>query len=231
MNNSVMIKSNKFGIVVVLDEKVSYEQLLKDLAVKFKQSANFFKDAQMAVTFEGVSLTSEQEKEMAAVIADNSYLDIVCIVDQNEEREQLFKKSLEDKLQEVETHGGQFYKGTLRSGQLLESETSIVILGDVNPDANVVSMGNIIVLGSLKGMAYAGGNGNTNAFVVALDMDPMQIRIGDIIARSSDKMDKRVRRTKTKKNETQMEPQIAFVEDGKIYIEPITREVLQDMPL
>ena len=66
-------------------------------------------------------------------------------------------------------------------------ETSIIIIGDVKAGAKVVSKGNVIILGSLKGNVYAGSSGNTNAFVVALDMDPVQIRIADTIARSSDK--------------------------------------------
>ena len=69
---------------------------------------------------------------------------------------------------------------------MLETESSVVILGDVNPGGKVVACGNVIVLGSLKGNIFAGASGNENAFVVALDMDPMQIKIADIIARSSD---------------------------------------------
>lgn len=229
--NSVVIKSNKYGIAVILDAAVTYEKLLEDVKEKFKQSAKFFKNAQMAVSFEGRNLTLQQEQELVAIITENSELDIVCIVDQDKEREMIFQKSLEEKLQEVQTQGGQFYKGTLRSGQFLEAESSIIVLGDVNPGANIISTGNIIVLGSLKGTVYAGGNGNGNAFVVALDMDPMQIRIGDVIARSADKNEKKAKKVRLKKAAETMDPQIAFVEDGNIYIEPITKGILQDMPL
>ncbi len=79
-----------------------------------------------------------------------------------------------------------FYKGTLRSGQVFEADGSVVVLGDVNPGGKVVAKGSVIVLGSLKGNIFAGVDGNENAFVVALEMSPMQIKIGDIIARSSD---------------------------------------------
>ena len=119
---------------------------------------------------------------------------------------------------------GRFYKGTLRSGQVLESETSIIILGDVNPGARVISKGNVIVLGTLKGNIYVGAAGNENAFVAALSMEPMQIRIGDVIARCSDN-------GPVKKKKTEDKPKIAYVEDGNIYIEPITKEVLNDINL
>jgi septum site-determining protein MinC len=103
----------------------------------------------------------------------------------------------------------------------LEFETSVVIIGDVNHGASIVSKGNIIVLGSLKGHAFAGATGNTNAFVVALDMSPMQIRIADTIARAPDK---------PVKDEIK-EPKIAFLEEGNIYIEPLNKNILHDIRL
>lgn len=233
MKHSVVIKSNKYGIVVILDSQMDFSDLLEEVAAKFKESGNFFKGAQMAVAFEGRSLSQEQENKLVDTIMENSELNIACIVDQNKDREELFRQSIEERLAEVapSEDSGQFYRGTLRSGQYLEAESSIIILGDINPGANVVATGNIIVLGSLKGTVYAGGNGDEHAFVVALDMDPMQIRIGDVIARSVDKAERKFRRSKRKSNSTIMEPRIAFVEDSNIYIEAITKDVLKDIPI
>lgn len=218
-NNSVVIKSNKYGIVVRLDEATPYEELLEEIAIKFKESEKFFKDAKMVLSFEGRKLTQEEEQDILEIISANSKIHIVCIIDEDEKREQHFKRALEDKLNEMKSRDGQFYKGTLRSGQVLEAETSLVVLGDVNPGAKVISKGNVIVLGSLKGNVYAGATGNETSFVVALEMDPVQIRIGDVIARSSDE---------TRKNMIG-EPKISFVENGNIYIEPITKSVLNDI--
>lgn len=219
MNNSVVIKSNKYGIVVLLDNNLPYNELLKDIAEKFRESSNFFKNAKMAISFEGRKLTDEQQRQILDIITENSTLKIICIIDQDEIKEQYFKKTLDEKLNEISSHDGQFYKGTLRSGQVLESETSIIVLGDVNPGAKVISKGNVIVLGSLKGTVYAGGAGNSSSFVVALAMNPMQIRIGDIIARSSDSPQK----------DSKQEAKIAFVEDENIYVEPLTKDVLNDI--
>ncbi|MFA9377172.1 MAG: septum site-determining protein MinC [Lachnotalea sp.] len=220
-NNSVVIKSNKYGIVVRLDEATPYEELLEEIAIKFKESEKFFKDAKMVLSFEGRKLTQEEEQDILEIISTNSKIHIVCIIDEDEKREQHFKKALEDKLNELSSRDGQFYKGTLRSGQVLEAETSLVVLGDVNPGAKVISKGNVIILGALKGNVYAGATGNETSFVVALEMDPVQIRIGDVIARSSDE---------TRKNLIG-EPKISFVENGSIYIESITRSVLNDINL
>lgn len=223
MGNSVIIKGNKNGIVVVLDAKTEFEQLCSDLIDKFKGASKFFSKANMAVTFEGRKLSSDEERILLNVISENSDLNIVCVIDNDKMKEQFFKKAVDEKLEELSSHTGQFYKGTLRSGQILESESSIVILGDVNPGAKVIAKGNVIVLGTLKGNIYAGANGNENSFVVALDMIPIQIRIGDTIARSND--------TTMKSKNQRQEAKIAFVEDGNIYIEKLDKDILNDIRL
>lgn len=219
INNSVIIKGNKYGIIVVLNPDVKFDKLKEIVAQKFRESSDFFKDAKMAITFEGRKLSNDNQKEILDIIAENSNMQIICVIDNDEEREEAFRKTLEEKLMEVSNNTGQFYKGILRSGTSLEFETSVVIIGDVNNGARVVSKGNIIVLGSLKGTAIAGVTGNSNSFVVALDMRPTQIRIADTIARSPDKPVK----------EEHKDAKIAFLEDGNIYIEPLTKSVLQDI--
>jgi len=232
MNNSVIIKSNRYGIIVVLDKNVDFDELLLLVAEKFKESGSFFKGSKMAVSFEGRSLSVEEEKKLVDTISENSEIDIACIIDLDKEKEEAFKQAVEERMAQVapsSEDGGQFYRGTLRSGQSIEAGSSIIILGDVNPGATVVAAGNVVVLGSLKGIVYAGGNGDEKSFVVALDMDPMQIRIGDVIARCSDEIARNVRRYKRKSKSSIMQPQIAFVEDNNIYIESITKDILKDI--
>lgn len=231
-SQSVVIKSNRQGLIVVLDEKTDWENLKKDVGEKFRTSAKFFGNAQMALCFQGRKLSFEEELELSDIISANCQIQVVCIVDENEATEAAMQKAIERQMQQesgdlMNLQDGRFYKGTLRSGQVLESETSIVILGDVNPGARVVSKGNVIVLGTLKGNVYVGASGNESTFVAALSMDPMQIRIGDVIARSADSQQTRGLRRK-KQEDT---PKIAFVEEGNIYIEPITKEVLNDINL
>jgi septum site-determining protein MinC len=98
------------------------------------------------------------------------------------------------------------------------------MIGDVNPGATVFSNGNIIILGSLKGTAIAGASGNRNAFVLALTMEPMQIQISDVIGRSPDK-------PKKKFGKKEIDAQIAFVENDNIYIEPVSKSVLNDIKI
>jgi septum site-determining protein MinC len=221
MNNSVIIKGNKYGIIVVLSPEPSFDELKELVAEKFRESSKFFEHAKMAITFEGRKLTTEEQREILDIIGQNTDMHIVCVIENDPATEEVFKKTLEQKLMELNNNTGQFYKGILRSGASLEFETSVVIIGDVNHGARVVSKGNIIVLGSLKGTAFAGATGNTNSFVVALDMTPTQIRIADTIARAPDK---------PVKNEVK-EAKIAFLEEGNIYIEPLNKNVLNDISL
>ena len=228
-NQPVIIKSNKYGLIVILDAKLSWEELKKEVAEKFSSSAKFFGEVQMAVCFQGRDLSLEEEMELVEVISANCQIQIVSIIDGNEALETQMQKAVEEREENptdlMNLQDGRFYKGTLRSGQVLESETSVIILGDVNPGARVISKGNVIVLGTLKGNIFVGAAGNEAAFVAALSMDPMQIRIGDVIARCSDGAPVK------KKKKADDTPKIAYVEDGNIYIEPITKEVLNDISL
>ncbi len=221
MSDTVMMKGTKSGIILVLKEDVDYETLKKDVASKFKSSAAFLGKAQKAITFQGKKLTDEQKTELVDLIQHNCELHIVCIMEDDERLEKAFRSTMENTLAVQEANTGQFFKGNLRSGQVLDVETSIIVIGDVKAGAKVISKGNVIILGALKGNVYAGSDGNVNAFVVALDMDPMQIRIADTIARSPDKRD----RKKAK------ETKIAFWEDGNIYIEPLDKDVMNDIRL
>lgn len=221
MDNPVIIKGNKYGIIVVLDNELSFEDLKLKIGQKFKESSEFFDKAEMAISFEGRELTNEEQREIINLIGEVSGLHILCIVDTDKETEELFKKTLDEKLMELSNTTGQFYKGNLRSGQVLESEASIIVIGDVNPGASIVSKGNIVVLGTLRGTVIAGAAGNPNSFIVALDMMPGQIRIADTIARSPDNPIR----------EEAKEPKIAFLEDGNIYIEPLSKESINDINL
>lgn len=219
MKNLVIIKGNKSGITVILDQESPFDKLLEEIGKKFRESSKFFKGAKMAVMFEGRKLCPEEEYQILETISDNSALEIVCVIDQDTDREALFQAAIQKKSQDDISNTGQFYKGTLRSGQVVESEGSITILGDINPGGKVIATGNIIVLGALKGTAYAGITGNLNAFVVALEMAPIQIRIGEVIARSAD----------GKSRQKGSGAMIAFVEKDNIYVEPLNKEVLDDI--
>lgn len=236
MKEHVLIKGNRYGIVLVLDPEIPFEDLLIEIGVRFDDSSKYFNsNTQSAITFEGRELDSEEIDRILDLIKKRTTLRIPYVIDNRKDTEEQFQRIIEGNRQESgpiaeaetryiypEKGDGLFYKGTLRSGQTLESSGSLVMIGDVNPGATVLSNGNIIILGSLKGTAIAGASGNRNAFVLALSMTPMQIQISDIIGRAPDKPKKRL-------GNKNPEAQIAFLEEDNIYIEPVSKSVLNDI--
>lgn len=137
--------------------------------------------------------------------------------------EEITEKLKKEEEERIANMPSMFYKGSLRSGQELEMETSVIIIGDVNPGATVSSKSNVVVLGTLFGNVHAGCDGNEDAFVIALAMKPNQIRIGSKIARSSDSGNANV------KDRYDYMPQIAYVEEDAIYIETLNRAVVKEL--
>ena len=74
------------------------------------------------------------------------------------------------------------HKGTVRSGERISSNGNLCIIGDVNPGAIVSAKKNIYVWGKLLGIAFAGKSGNKNASIASLYLNPLQLRIADVIA-------------------------------------------------
>jgi septum site-determining protein MinC len=212
MDRLVTIKSNKYGIEVHLNPEVSFDTLLESVATKFKDSAKFFEGSSMAVTFLDRKLSDEEEKIILDLIAEITGIDIVCIIDRDETNEMTYKSIVENTLTNMQKREGQFYRGTLRKRQVLESDSSIIILGDVELGAKVIAKGNVVIVGSLSGSVHAGAGGNREAFVASLTMRPKQLRIGDIEAK---------RQVIYQESLSIMGPKVAVVDGNRIYVDPL----------
>ena len=136
---------------------------------KFQASGNFFKDKKMAVSFKGRELSENEMIRIVDTIMANSTIQIVSIMDNDSELEQRMKAKVEaydlqpdygmvhpqsemtDEMYAqyamAQNCNAEFYKGNLRSGQVLECTASVTLIGDVNPGAKIISEGNIVVLG------------------------------------------------------------------------------------
>ncbi|MCI8662678.1 MAG: septum site-determining protein MinC [Hungatella sp.] len=215
MKSTVVIKSNKSGMTVILAPEVPFEQLLRDIAVKFEDSTRFWGAVQMTLTLAGRPLTPEQEFQIANVIMDHSQIEIVCLVDLDSNRTKRCEKALNEKLMELSAATGQFYRGCLKKGESLESEASIVIIGDVEQGARVTARGNVVVLGELKGTVVAGAAGNELAVIVALTMAPYQLKIANLSTKINEK-GRRMGRG----------PMTVAIEQGEICVTPIKKSFL-----
>ena len=82
LKDTVVIKSNAYGLILDMDATIPFEELLDTIGKKFKDSAKFFKNAKMGISFKGRELTDEQEKAILNIISENSQLNIVCVLRQ-----------------------------------------------------------------------------------------------------------------------------------------------------
>lgn len=220
MKEAVLIKSFPKGISLHLNEEADFEEILGELASKFSGAKSFFGTACMALSIDGREVSSAEEIAILDTIHQNSNLSIACIVGRDEAANKNFIKALahlEKKLSGGED--GQFFKGTLKNNEVIETENSIIVLGDVNPGSAIISARNIIVLGGLYGEAYAGGSGMEGAFIAALEMEPERIKIGDFKYKAGTKQSKWSIRQK-------VQPKIAYVKNEKILFEPLTKDML-----
>ena len=100
------------------------------------------------------------------------------------------------------------HKGTVRSGDRISSNGDLFIMGDVNPGAIISANNNVYVWGKLFGIAFAGKNGNKNASIASLYLNPLQLRICGIVAIGP------------KEKPKNQYPEVAILEDNKIIIKP-----------
>lgn len=240
MANEVVIKSNRDGVNLVLNERTPFPELLQIIGDKFKKTGSFFQDAKLAVTYEGRTLSENEAEQIVEVILANSAIRVSGISEreglQNGRRNRRTESARvrADSTASEEVYApegnGDFYKGNLRSGQILESVSNITLIGDVNPGAKIISQGSIVILGSLRGNAFAGAAGDSSCFVFALDMRPIQVQIGEYIAKSPDR-EKESRRFFKKEKEAadSYTSNIAVVRNGNICIEPMTKGCLDHL--
>ncbi|HBU12606.1 MAG TPA: hypothetical protein DEB31_07755, partial [Clostridiales bacterium] len=161
----------------MLGEKATYPVLREELLQKLKKSQDFFKDSQTKVVIRGKKLSEAQRNEIKRVFAmdfdihDVLYgdeADMARPVELSIEKEARPQKedSIPEGTEDIDSVSGKyidaqsvFINGTVRSGQRIESEGDIVIVGDVNPGAEVIAGGSIAVFGKLRGLAHAGCGG------------------------------------------------------------------------
>ncbi len=175
--NCVSINLKKDKIVIKLNEDTKQEELVECLKKKLPELKKLYKDEKTPINVAGKVLKNKEIEEIQKIIKEK--IDVEIEFDSPKTLGlHGIKKTFEKEIAISET---KFHRGSLRSGQKLESEGSIVIIGDVNSGAEVMASDNIIVLGSLRGLAHAGAKGNKQAIIAAGLIDTVQIRIANIV--------------------------------------------------
>ncbi len=168
----VVIKSFKGGIALHLSEEEDFETILKEIGDRFEEAKKFFRDAALALSIEDRQVSADEEKAIIQAIESHSDLKIICLIGKNEETDRKFIKALKRVEIQRDESIGRFYKGDVLNGEVLESDGTLVVYGNVMPGGSVAAKKDIIVLGSLEGDAYADLDKEGGHFIAAVKMAP-----------------------------------------------------------
>ena len=176
-NNYVSINLRKDEILIKLDENAEQEQIISALKKKLPELRKLYKDEKTQIRVKGKVLKNKEIDQIQELIKEK--IDVEIEFDMPKSLGLSSIKRAFDK--EIAISETKFHRGSLRSGQKMETEGSLVILGDVNSGAEVMASDNIVVLGALRGLAHAGAKGNKQAIIAAGLFDSVQVRIANIV--------------------------------------------------
>lgn len=192
MNNSISISIKKNQVIIKVEENAEQREIISALKKKILELKNLYKDDKTPILVTGKVLKNKEMDEIQNII--KKFINVQIDFDSPKVLGlHGIKKTF---YKEVATSETKFHKGSLRSGQRLEFEGSLVIIGDVNAGAEVVASENIVVLGNLRGLAHAGAKGNKDAVIEASEIDALQVRIADIV-KEIEKDEEGIRKIKT----------------------------------
>ena len=200
--NNITINMRKNKIVIKIKEEATYKEIIEEMNKKLPKLKDMYKDEQNPISVEGKILKIKEMEEIRKFITNKIDVDISF-----ESPEELglagIKKVYEKDVVDSVTR---LFRGSLRSGQKLEFEGSLVIIGDVNSGAEVIASDNIIIVGTLRGLAHAGAKGNKMAIIAANSIEGPQLRIANVVK-------------EIEKADIETQKQYAYVEEDKIILE------------
>lgn len=192
MNSCISISIKKNQVIIKIEENVEQKEIIASLKKKIIELKNLYQDDKTPILVTGKILKNKEMDEIQNFI--KKFIDVQIDFDSPKVLGlHGIKKTF---YKEVATSETKFHKGSLRSGQRLEFEGSLVIIGDVNAGAEVIASENIVILGTLRGLAHAGAKGNKDAIIEASDIESLQIRIADKV-KEVEKDDESIRKIKT----------------------------------
>ncbi|MFV9510881.1 septum site-determining protein MinC [Tepidibacillus sp. LV47] len=174
---NVLIKGTKDGLMFLLSDDCPFHELISELQEKLEHSHQHFLSGpitKVTIKTGNRKLTLYQEEQIRELFKKRGNLLIQAIED-------------EIKDQHCSANYVRVVRGTIRSGQVYQFEESVLFIGDVNPGGNLLSTGDIYVLGALRGVAHAGINGNLDSIIAASVMEPTQLRIGHLVSHPPEK--------------------------------------------
>ena len=175
--NCVSINLKTDEIIVKIDDNASQEEIIPELSSKIMELKKMYQDEQTPIRVTGKILENKELEEIKEIIKKEIDVEVKFDTPTTLGLHSITRSYKKD----VGISETTFHKGSLRSGQRIEVEGSIVIIGDVNSGAEVIAADNIVVIGTLRGLAHAGAKGNKEAIIAASTLDAVQLRISNIV--------------------------------------------------
>jgi septum site-determining protein MinC len=220
MPPKVLIKGIREGLLVTLGEG-AWDELHSALLEQLDQQNEFLRGARLALDVGNQIIKAAELGQLRKEISERE-LSLWAVLSESPTTQQTARTlgletrltrprperplpTLETTLRQGET--AILVRRTLRSGFRLQNVGHVVVIGDVNPGAEIIAAGDVVVWGRLRGMVHAGAEGNEDSVVCALDLSPTQLRIAGKIAL-------------TPKRRGKPQPEIAHLKDGQVVAEP-----------
>ena len=175
--NCVSINLKTDEILIKIDDNAMQEDIVQELNTKLIELKRLYQDEQTPIRVTGKILENKELEEIKELIKNEIDVEIKFDTPTTLGLHSITRSYKKD----VGISETKYHKGSLRSGQRIEVDGSVVVIGDVNSGAEVVAADNIIVIGTLRGLAHAGAKGNKEAVIAASTLDAVQIRISNIV--------------------------------------------------
>lgn len=200
--DNIIIKGNKEGLNVVIDMKKFKNSLdmTNALIEKLSKGKRFYRGCTLKITTQLKEFTDRELRNLRELLFEEFLIRDCIFQDIDEKQNKVFNGIYEGRTK--------YLKKTIRSGQVYEYSGNLVIIGDINPGAEVYAAGNIVVVGAIRGSVHAGCTGNDKSFIAAFSLEPQIIRIADIMTRAPEDGIKPAY------------PEVARVKNGSIIVEP-----------
>lgn len=216
----IQIKGIREGLLIILEEG-EWQEVHDFLLEQIDQQAEFLRGARIALDVGNQVLKAVDLGQLRSQLSDRD-ISLWAVISNSPITEQtaqtlgIATRLVKAKPEQVEqpvstaTHNGEqavLLHRTLRSGFSIHFPGHVVVIGDVNPGAEIIAGGDIVIWGRLRGMAHAGAEGNAEALICALDLMPTQLRIADQISI-------------TPKQRKKVQPEMVRIKDGEVVAEP-----------
>jgi len=221
MEEKVRLKGDRQGLRLYLDEEAPFEEILAGLERQLRRGEGFFRGSSLMVDVGNRELNREEVLALAALLEKWGVELRALGTDNRQSRGAIREAGLrsvpssaapaapaEAPQRPSASADALFITRTVRSGQSFRHHGAVTVVGDVNPGAEVIAGGDVVVWGRLRGFVHAGAIGDEQAIVCALELSPTQLRIAGLVSRPPEEAP------------PSTGPEVAHIEGGRIVVEP-----------